>query len=204
MNKVKYMLLILSFFIVISGCTTYNDPSVKTVKLDTEPQQDPSVLLLQIKQLESDLASSKKQIGELGKQLSEQQKQIVRDEEIYNLRNQLDITAHTLFSAIRFDEMDRVPDLLSEHTSIVGNELVTKLPNNTMVYDFSWIKHMQSNLDTIRQRAYYLTDGEVVFVSIYEFRPQPDEQGESQIGIVHVEFRKENNEWKVFHLYNDI
>lgn len=205
MNAFKYLLFILSLIIVISGCSTQNDPKANADKEDAESKQDPSVLLMQIKQLDQDLASAKNQVAELEKQLSEQQNQLSKDEEIYFLRNELDIMAHSFFSAIRFDEMDHVSNLLSERSSIKGNELITKQPDNTtMVYDLSWMKNMQSNLDSIRQRAYYLSDNDASFTSIYEFRPRPDEQGEFHIGILHVEFKKENNEWKIYHLYDDI
>lgn len=206
MKQLKYLLLILSILILASGCSTQKD--VGTAKEGEESTQDPKVLLMQIKQLDRELELSRNEIAELQKQISEQQKQIAFDiaftKEMYTLRNELDLMAHTFFSAIRFDEVDRVTDLLSESTLITGTELITAIPQKSMVYDLSWMQNMQSNLDSIRQRAYYLTEGELVYVSIYEFIPRPDEQGESQIGIVHVEFKKENGEWKIFHLYNDI
>ncbi len=131
--------------------------------------------------------------------------QLIRTEETYFLRNEVDITAYTFFSAILNDNDDVIPDLLSENTSIDSNEMITvNTDSNTMTYDLSWIRDVRSNLDYIRQRAYFLEDDNESFFSIYEFKSRPDQKGEYDIGVVHVEFRKENNQWKIFHLYDDI
>ncbi len=191
-----YFIIFLSVLILISGCNTQNKPI--TTKDKAGAKQDSSVLLLQINQLENELTSANNQIKQL-------QHKLTREENVYFLRNQLDIMAHTMFSAIMFNELDRVTDYLSEKTSIEENELITKKPDNkTMIYDITWIKNLHSDLDYIRQRAYYLSDDDSSFTAIYEFIPRPVEHGEFQIGVLHIEFVKENSEWKIYHLYNDI
>jgi len=124
----------------------------------------------------------------------EKNKTIQDNENLYELRNELDIKFYRIIEELKNNNIDFIRTQITSNINLQDNKLVSTYKNLEKTFE------LPSNDYYFRQRYYYLKDNNTKYYSGYEIH----EGYGKKIEVVEVVFCLINGEWKLDWIDRDI
>lgn len=133
---------------------------------------------------------------QLKQQLSIVNEKIKYQEELYDLRNILDLQTHEMIYKLSKGDISYLKENTTNNITFLGDKLISSNTNIGSKSEFEIPREQFS----LRQRAYMLSENKQEYHSIYEFFPTE----ESNIfKTLHVYFVLNNGQWKLDTIFED-
>lgn len=170
---------------VIKGCSPNNESKQVDAAVDGNVQINEK--LNQLQRENENLKEALKKHQEESDYLLERIRNMQKEyEDLYTLRNHLDLRAHQIIKAMKEPDTETLKGLVSSDVTIKEDRMITKDKTQLIEYEFSF-----KNGEIIRQRAFSLHDTQ--YISIYEtIHPEND-----FTNSIEFTFILENGEWKL-------
>lgn len=184
MKKFILLFAIILFFSVITGCTPKENVEVDAAENVNEQNKEE---LVQLQKENENLREELKKRQEEIDYLLKKSKQVKEEnEDLYVLRNLLDLRAHQIVKAIKESDLETLKGFVSRDVTVEIDRMITKDKTQLIESDLSFEEN-----EIIRQRAYSLQDTQ--YISIYE-TVYPEHEFTNSIEFT---FALEDGEWKL-------